>query len=93
MARIKLNLTIKEDTGLSDWWGCDHSINLHDKYDRATDTNWVTHEMGKPNLAPLIGVLYLHEIGHRLGLPDTYIDPDCPDREPIMPRDDVMNHH
>ena len=90
---IKLDLTFYEETGFSDWWNCDHSINLHSHYGRATSGNWVTHRTAGIDLDEEGRCsLFLHELGHRLGLPDTYPDPDCPDRPRIGPEDDIMNN-
>lgn len=36
--------------------------------------------------------LAIHELGHLLGLSDTYPNPDCPDQETeVMPLDDIMH--
>jgi hypothetical protein len=89
---IKLDLTFHEETGFSDWINCDHSINLHTKTKRANSKNWASHGAANPKMSDSNRcALYLHEFGHRLGLSDTYIDPDCPDREVIYPDDDIMN--
>ncbi len=94
---IKLNLTIKEDSGFMDRMGCDHTVNLHSHSEIGNSYNWPTHEMTvnpNPELSAMNRCsLYLHELGHRLGLADTYSDPDCPDRDSINPPDDVMNYH
>ena len=34
---------------------------------------------------------FVHEIGHHLGLPDRCPDPECPDRDGLSPRDDIMH--
>jgi hypothetical protein len=89
---IKLDITFKKESGVKDWWSCDHSINLHDNYKRANSNNWTTHKtIGKTLTPEDVCSVFLHELGHKFGLPDTYPDPDCPDRKQVMPRDDIMS--
>ncbi|MDC1174496.1 hypothetical protein OAT67_03845 [Bacteriovoracaceae bacterium] len=84
---IRLNLTVKEDSGLHDWWSCDHSINIWDEKMNPNSANWTTTTYLSD---ARVCRHFLHELGHRLGLPDSYPDPDCPDREPIKSRYDMM---
>ena len=88
---IKLSLTIKGDGQSDESDCCDHSINLHDQFDRVDSSNWAINQTVGTILTPETRcTLYLHEMNHRLGLDDTYSDPDCPDREKIMPGFDIM---
>jgi hypothetical protein len=86
---IQLELTIMEGTPNH---GCDHNINLHDHYARPNAGNWAIYGTAKGTLsASSRCAVNVHELSHKLGLADTYPDPDCPSRDPIGPLDDVMH--
>ena len=90
---IKLDLTIREGNNPLDWIQSDHFINFYDSFHRPRAKKWaiyVTH--GKNILTKDTRCrLFVHELGHSLGLNDTYPDTDCPDRKHIMPRNDIMS--
>lgn len=89
---IDLEITFYEESGFKDWYSCDHTANLHKTTDRANSDNWSSHGASNPNMNDSNRcALYVHELNHKLGLGDTYVDPDCPDRDPINPTDDIMN--
>ena len=71
---------------------CDHSINLHDNMNREDSKNWSSVSSGGKEMTPQERCgTYLHELFHRLGLPDSYSDPfHCPDRQNIHGRDSIM---
>ncbi|MDC1173895.1 hypothetical protein OAT67_00755 [Bacteriovoracaceae bacterium] len=88
---IKLDLTFYYETGPRDKQVCDHFVNLHTRTNRADSGNWATEGAANPNMSNSNRcALYLHELGHKLNLPDTYPDPACPDREIISPIGDIM---
>ena len=83
---IKLDLTITDYKS-----GYDHAVNFHDSYDRSNHKNWAIYQDGHLFLTKNDRCyIYTHELGHLLGLPDTYSDSQCPDRV-TMPGDDIMN--
>ena len=83
---IKLELSITDYKS-----GHDHTVNFHDSFPRSNHKNWAIYRDGRTLLTKDHRCyIYIHELGHLLGLPDTYHDPRCPDRE-IKTRDDIMN--
>lgn len=70
-------------------------VNLWDHYHRSNSKNWSTlSRFGKPMEDDKRCSLYIHELGHVLGLPDTYMETKkCPDRINIKPNSNVMNDH
>jgi hypothetical protein len=70
-------------------------VNLWDHYHRSNSKNWSTlSRFGKPMDQDRRCSLYIHELGHVLGLPDTYMETKkCPDRMNIKPNSNVMNDH
>ncbi len=71
---------------------CDHHITLHDHHSRPNSSNWPTHtSLGLNLTARDRCLIFVHEFNHNLGLPDVYADSRCPDRERVMPRDDIMH--
>ena len=70
-------------------------VNLWDHYHRSNSENWSTlSRFGKPMDQDRRCSLYIHELGHVLGLPDTYRETKkCPDRINIKSNSNVMNDH
>lgn len=88
---IRLELTImdRKEKGAK---ACKHHLNLHDEFERNNSSNWSTHkDQGQTMSDQDRCSTYIHELTHNLGIPDSYPDKDCPDRNPIGPNDDVMN--
>ena len=91
---IKLDLTIRTGDNPLDMVRSDHFINFYDSFYRPDFSNWAIYVTrgGKDVLTKDIRCrLFTHELGHSLGLDDTYRDSDCPDRERIMPRNNIMS--
>ena len=90
---IELDLTIKEGKNPLDMLQSDHFINFYDERDKSTAKNWAIYvgHRGKKILTKNNRCsLFVHELGHSLGLHDTYPKSRCPDRGRIMPKDDMM---
>jgi len=89
---INLVLTLDVSSRTDDHFH-DSSITLHDTYARANASHWATHHtVGRDMDDESFCALAIHEFGHKLGLPDTYPDPDCPDRPLILPYPNVMSN-
>ena len=97
---IKINLKIREKYvfsflrgALGEAWDADHFINLHDEIRYADTANWSLYPLmvGYENSLEFRCGLFIHELSHRLGLNDTYPDPDCPDRKRIAPLGEIMS--
>ena len=81
---IKLDLTITDYKS-----GYDYAVNFHDSFDRSNHKNWAIYWDYLPLTKSDRCYIYTHELGHLLGLPDTYPITACPDRE-IGPYNDIM---
>ena len=83
---------IKLDLSITDYpSGYDHEVNFHDSYDNSNSKNWSIYREGPwPISRHDRCYIYTHELGHLLGLPDTYYDSRCPDRN-LKSNDDIMN--
>ncbi len=66
-------------------------VELWDTVDRSRSDRWaLLNEYGQALDGEENCALAAHEIGHSLGLPDRYSDPDCPDRDTTAPTGDIM---
>ena len=84
---IKLNLRIETSNNPHSSSSCDHSINLWDEKMNPDADNWTTTTYLDDSQ---VCRHFLHELGHKLRLDDSYPDPGCPDRKPIKSRYDIM---
>ena len=90
---IKLDLTIRGGDDPLDIIRSDHFINFYDNLNRSYVKDWAIYTTQKGNQVYTKNTrcgLFIHELGHNFGLPDTYPESRCPDRERIMPFDDIM---
>ncbi len=87
---INLELDFNTNPGVSSPKSGDLHVDLWDKYPRYNSANWAMIETCGVSLTEdqACGA-YAHELGHLLGLPDRYVEPNCPDRE-LGPHDSVM---
>ncbi|MFG1482066.1 hypothetical protein ABMA79_03140 [Halobacteriovorax sp. HFRX-2_2] len=89
---LKLNVDLKEETGIMDRFKCDHTITISKEHKRPTATEWATHKFA--NVANINDQkrckLYIHELAHNLGLADAYKDRKCPDRKIILDDKNIM---
>lgn len=91
---IKLNISFEFNNNESTGQSCDHYLNLWDEVERADSVNWASHktvgvEMGLGGAEYDRCSLALHELGHLLGLADSYPSPECPDQR-VGTIDDIM---
>ena len=77
---IDLDLSAKIDTGISDLKNADARVKIWDSFDRSSSNDWSIIEQGGPNTNNSRCGMIGHEVGHLLGLPDRYVDPDCKGR-------------
>ena len=67
-------------------------INLWDTTKRSNSENYgILNDCGYPVSEDSVCSLMAHELGHTLGLPDTYADSDCPSRTGITAPSNIMN--
>ncbi|MFG1492018.1 hypothetical protein [Halobacteriovorax sp. ZH4_bin.1] len=89
---LKLNVDLKEETGIVDRFKCDHTIMISKEHKRPTAKEWATHKFA--NVANINDQkrckLYIHELAHNLGLADAYKDRLCPDRKIILDDKNIM---
>lgn len=93
-SRFGINMVLSFDTN-SNYRSSGHhkEIDLHDRFPRANASHWATHHtVGRDMDERSVCALIVHEMGHNLGLPDTYADPDCPDRPMVLPYPNVMSN-
>jgi hypothetical protein len=75
--RIRLNLGLAmDDEQWSSWWGADiKDVTLRDTYSRSDALNWgILNNLGRPQTDDSRCFTITHEILHRLGLPDRYVE-------------------
>ncbi|MFG1499405.1 hypothetical protein ABMA70_04290 [Halobacteriovorax sp. XZX-3] len=89
---LKLNVDLKEETGIMDRFKCDHTVTISKEHKRPTAKEWATHKFA--NVANINDQkrckLYIHELAHNLGLADAYKDRRCPDRKIILDDKNIM---
>lgn len=66
-------------------------INIYDDYPRSNARHWgILSDQGDLHTSTRVCTLIAHELGHHLGLDDSYEDPECPYRPPPNSQYDLM---